>query len=832
MRNIAIDARGVKPKIRAFITDAANLDGEISTGNRIDLTDRDFVSNSLVFNESTSNSGEITVGAAIISGCNFTLWNDTGKFDGYDWKNSVIDITLVINGESVYMGYYYIISHTEKGDTIRVESLDTLKIMDIHMLYEVGISWPIDAVTAINQLANYGLKRVHVIGLENESGIMLYDPKQDKMTVRDAISYIAQALGKYAIIRGTSINDTTLYFGWYDTSKAYDCGVTFSHDLRTEDITVTGLTVIANSGDKTVNLGDDSGYVMEISDNPFIVAENIDDVSNRLNSKILGLTFRPGNFEIEGTPKIEAGDAIKISTRDEKDIVTLATNVTYKPSNVKDRITADAEAAAGDLNINLKKYIRRAIKDELAKSGGKGGAGGMSPEDLYKYLRPDDWMTMPKTEENEIYLLYHLPVNSEVYIPINVTTTAASYSTVTASYGYVVGGKFEALNTETMKYRGSSSSSSGIIKAEYGLTYLINTEPYAATVTSDDFCQVMLKIKSSNPISSIGSHGSSLTDYGLSVVEMRFHAPDLPYGSELKFASFRMKFITQDGESECTINAENCGQLAVCLGFNYQQYIKSLTNVQATNVIYNDYENGRTNYKQAFSGCTNLSYAGFNNRNANATLDLYGMFEDCTHIPVLIDTDVISANSIDARYMFDSCSQLLKGPNIVANTANLNYTFYHCKAMFSVGEIACDVITDADYIFRSCSSVQSVTIGTLGDVNGGKATGASMFRTCSNLKRIKLKINGNFVFDQYCFDGCAALERLEIESENWGGSNLYLGSCSYMPDNAVISLFNSLPVTSNSYTIVINLYVYDRMSEDTKNIVINKGYTLKSSSDK
>ena len=831
MRNIAIDARGIKPKIKAFITDAANLDVEISTGNRIDLTDRDFVSNSLVFNESTSNSGEITVGAAIISGCNFTLWNDTGKFDGYDWKNSVIDITLVINGESVYMGYYYIISHTEKGDTISVEALDTLKIMDIHMLYEVGISWPIDAVSAINQLANYGLKRVHVIGLENESGIMLYDPKQDKMTVRDAISYIAQMLGKYAIIRGTSVNETTLYFGWYDTSKAYDCGVTFSHDLRTEDITVSGLTVITDSGDKTVNLGDDSGYVMEISDNPFIVAENIDDVSNRLNSKILGLTFRPGNFEVDGTPRIEAGDAIKISTRDEKDIITLATNVTYRPSNVKERITADAEAAAGDLNINLKKYIRRAIKDELAKSGGKGGAGGMSPEDLYKYLRPNDWMTMPKTEENEIYILYHLPVNSEVYISIDVTTTAASYSTVTASYGYVANGKFDALHTETLPQRGSSSSG-GIIKAEYGMYYLINTEPYAATVTSDGFCQVMLKIKSNNPISNISKLGSA-ADYDESVVEMRFHAPDLPYGSEFKFLPFkRMKFITQDGESECTINAENCEQLAVCLGFNYQQYIKSLTNVQATNIIYNDYENGRTNYKRAFMDCTNLSYAGFNNINANAVLDLYEMFRNCTHIPVLIDTDIISANEIDARYMFDSCSQLLVGPGIVANTANLNYTFTGCKAMFTVGEINCNTITDADYIFRLCSSVRSVTLGTLGDGNGGKATGASLFRTCSNLKLIKLKINGNFVFDQYCFDGCESLENLEIESENWGGSNLYLGSCSHMTENEVISLFNSLPIASNAYTIVMSYHVYNDMSEDTKNIVINKGYTLKSSTDK
>ena len=343
----------------------------------------------------------------------------------------------------------------------------------------------------------------------------------------------------------------------------------------------------------------------------------------------------------------------------------------------------------------------------------------------------------------------------------------------------------------------------------------------------------MLKIKSSNPISIVSTYSSILTDYSRSVVEMRFHAPDLPYDSEFGFGAFsHMKFITQDGESECTINAENCGQLAVCLGFNYQQSIRGSTNVQSTSVIYNDYENGRTNYKRAFYDCTNLSYAGFNNRNANATLDLYEMFRNCTHIPVLIDTDVISANDINAGYMFGGCSQLLKCPSIVANNANLNYTFSGCKAMFSVGEIACGVITNSDYIFSACSSVQSITLGTLGDANGGKATGAGMFRTCSNLKRIKLKINGNFVFNQYCFDGCSILENLEIESENWGGSDLYLGSCSNMSNNAVISLFNSLPVTSNAYTIVMHYYVYDNMSEDTKNIAINKGYTLKSSTDK
>ena len=139
MRNVT-DVRATKPKIRAFITDAANIEDETASG-RINITEDDLVSNSLVFNSATSNSGEITVGAAIISGCNFTLLNDSGKFTGYNWTNTVVSIDLIYNDSTrVYMGYYYIVSHRESGKTIRVEALDAFKIMDIHQLYEVGIT--------------------------------------------------------------------------------------------------------------------------------------------------------------------------------------------------------------------------------------------------------------------------------------------------------------------------------------------------------------------------------------------------------------------------------------------------------------------------------------------------------------------------------------------------------------------------------------------------------------------------------------------------------------------------------------------------------------------
>lgn len=372
------DYAKTKPKITGYLR---GITAE-TTSNRIDLTDSDFVYNTLTIRQSTSESGEITVGAAIISSCNFTLWNYDGKFNDWNWTNSAAEIYLEFDTDKVYLGSYVIISHATSGNTIKVEALDWLKVFDSHTLGECNITWPSSAVSVINTIINTGVQNMLVSGLDTVTDVTLSDPADTEMTNRDALAYIAQTLGRFITSRSDeATKKTTLRFSWYDTDEAYSAGVTFSHNLRTDDLTITGVEVTAADGETIESRGDSTGYVLKISDNPFISSGNIAAVADNIAAACLGLTFRPGDFVTLSNVRIEAGDVLNIDTHEESGVLTLATDVTYKPAQVKENIVANAEEAEGDLQISKAAYVKKVIRDELNNPNSPlgsavGGSGG------------------------------------------------------------------------------------------------------------------------------------------------------------------------------------------------------------------------------------------------------------------------------------------------------------------------------------------------------------------------------------------------------------------------------------------------------------------------
>lgn len=379
------DYAKTKPRISGYLR---GITAE-TTSNRIDLSDSDFVYNTLTIRQSTSESGEITVGAAIISSCNFTLWNHDGKFDEWNWTNSAAEIYLEFDTDKVYLGSYVIISHTTSGNTIKVEALDWLKVFDSHTLGECNITWPASAVSVINKILTTGVQNMLVSGLDTVTDITLSDPADTEMTNRDALAYIAQTLGRFITSRSDeATKKTTLRFSWYDTDAAYSAGVTFSHNLRTDNINVTGVEITAADGETTESRGDSTGYVLKISDNPFISSDNISAVADNIAAACVGLTFRPGDFVTLSNVRIEAGDVLNIDTHEENGVLTLATDVTYKPAQVKEAIVANAEEAEGDLQISKNAYIKKVIRDELnnpssALGSAVSGSGGGTFETGY-----------------------------------------------------------------------------------------------------------------------------------------------------------------------------------------------------------------------------------------------------------------------------------------------------------------------------------------------------------------------------------------------------------------------------------------------------------------
>lgn len=374
---------GIKPVISGTL----HLQGQ----SDITLSNSDFVQNSLAFKSGTSNSSEFSVGAAIIGECDFSLMNDSGKFSGLDWFDSRVEITLTADGTALDMGYFYVVKHHELGNVVTVESYNALKILDEHALYELtqdyGLTFPCTVSAILTALqSQHGFTITGCRG----SNITVQDPQSDMMTQRALISYIAQLSGQYVKAVGQN-----LQFTWYNTGTVYNAGNTFSHDLRTSDISITGCKVSTEDGTASETRGT-AGYMLNISDNPLITSGNVSAVADLIYAAVGGITYRPGSVSIVANPAIEAGDLLSVNTGQESGITIIATTLIYKPQ-LQQSVTADAEPYAGDLRISRSAYIKRqaqqTINDELSNpdsnlskaidAGGGGGGGSGNGVKVY-----------------------------------------------------------------------------------------------------------------------------------------------------------------------------------------------------------------------------------------------------------------------------------------------------------------------------------------------------------------------------------------------------------------------------------------------------------------
>ena len=375
MRNVT-DIAGVKPQITGTLY--------LQNSSSISLNNGDFKANTFAVQSGTSNSNEFTVGACVIGALNFTLMNDTGKFSGIDWYDSRVSITLDFgSNKTITYEYFWVVKHHEIGQLITVECYDALKILDEYNLYELTQNYGITFPCSVSQILN-ALSQEHGFVFSGCSGtnIQLEDPKNEQMTQRALLSYIAQLCGQYVKAYGIELR-----FGWYNLSSTTHVGTSFSHDLRTSNITITGVKV--SSYDDTATAEEPSGgstSPIEIEDNPFITANNVASVASTIYSALGSGTFsyRPGDVDILSNAAIEAGDALLVDTGEEQNVLVLATNITYKPQ-LRESIDSDAEPYAGDLRINRSSYIKKqaqkAISDDLSDSNSDlskaiAGAGG------------------------------------------------------------------------------------------------------------------------------------------------------------------------------------------------------------------------------------------------------------------------------------------------------------------------------------------------------------------------------------------------------------------------------------------------------------------------
>lgn len=363
---------GVKPSIQATITE--------ESGKKIQLSNKDFLANSLCFKNGTTDQGSFTVGGGIIGSVSFSLINEGNIASAINYVNATVEISLTAGGQTVDMGKYWFIDHTGNNNLVKCDAYDALQIFDEHQLYESSITYPTTAKSLASLLVT--ARGFKITGLPTVD-VPINNPQNDDMTERECLRYLAQLLGMYVVAKGD-----TIVFGTYSRTTKHDAGTSFSHNLRTEAITITDVVVNANKqqAQQTAGAG---GYVVTVDNNPFINEQNTALVQANLDKNIKGLSFHPGTYDIKANPAIDAGDCLLVQTRDAR-YTAYVTNFSYK-IQLQQAIKSDADNYIGDRRISKKpktfiEIVKNATQSqisndlknpnsELSQAIGQGGSG-------------------------------------------------------------------------------------------------------------------------------------------------------------------------------------------------------------------------------------------------------------------------------------------------------------------------------------------------------------------------------------------------------------------------------------------------------------------------
>jgi len=367
-----------------------------TNGEKIPVSDSELWANDFEVNDSTSSNGTFTIGALIAGKLKIKLNNIYEDYSKYDFdKASVIAYVSKSfsdgTSEKLKIGEYRVSETSYDGSLITLTCLDNIN--NFNREYDSNLSYPTTAYEAVRDACIKCDVPFTMARFDNSDYVINEIPSDNqKLTYGQVIAYILQLSGLW----GKCGHDGELLIGWYDMSQFgsqnYNGGTfstkttpysdgdsvdggTFKYsdgdsadggtftetrnyhniytqkdlNVATDDVVITGVKVTVTSKEdkaKDVNtLAGKEGYVVSISDNPFISADKAQTVANYIFKKIGGMRFRPLDATLLSNPLIESGDVALVTDRKQNTYSCFISNRTFTVGSGT-KISCDAENAS------------------------------------------------------------------------------------------------------------------------------------------------------------------------------------------------------------------------------------------------------------------------------------------------------------------------------------------------------------------------------------------------------------------------------------------------------------------------------------------------------
>lgn len=368
-----------------------------ASGEKIPVSDSELWANGFEVNDSTSSNGTFTIGALIAGKLKIKLNNIYEDYSKYDFDKA--SVTAYVSKsfsdgttEKLKIGEYRVSETSYDGSLITLTCLDNIN--NFNREYDSNLSYPTTAYEVVRDACIKCDVPFTMARFDNSDYVINEMPSDNqKLTYGQVIAYILQLSGLW----GKCGHDGELLIGWYDMSQFgsqnYNGGTfstkttpysdgdtlnggnftdyssgdsadggTFTEarnyhnvytqkdlNVATDDVVITGVKVIVTSKEdksKDVNaLAGKEGYVVSISDNPFIPADKAQTVANYIFKKIGGMRFRPLDATLLSNPLVESGDVALVTDRKQNTYSCFISNRTFTVGSGT-KISCDAENAS------------------------------------------------------------------------------------------------------------------------------------------------------------------------------------------------------------------------------------------------------------------------------------------------------------------------------------------------------------------------------------------------------------------------------------------------------------------------------------------------------
>lgn len=355
----------------------------LTDGTVINLTNADFWSNGMKFEDSVSDDNTFNIGSANINTLNLSINNFDGKYTDYDFTDATVicyvgielepedtsalldttgDKILDTTGNEIIVHKNALIEKIrictmtvidtpyQNTTIIELECEDNMRKFDRD--YSASkLKYPATRKQIIQDACKVCGVTLDTLNFYQDSYQIPARPDDEALTFRQVIAWTCQIGCQYA--RCDKYGRLTIK--WYDTeitdANRATIKSTNGFTPNLDDVVITGVQVTeyleSTSTDEEASsyLYGEEGYVLKISENKLIPQGTGEVVANIIGEKCVGMSFRPFETECLTDIVLEAGDAVLITDRKGNKYKSFLTNVVLQPGSFE-QISCNAESAA------------------------------------------------------------------------------------------------------------------------------------------------------------------------------------------------------------------------------------------------------------------------------------------------------------------------------------------------------------------------------------------------------------------------------------------------------------------------------------------------------